>query len=141
MNNQVTGGSIAAIIIAAVIAIVLKIFIAKKFEEVAIKKGHPDVHAFAWCFWLDTVGYIYVAALPYMTEKSIKSIKPKSDTYNRYACKSITKTDKITSARCFACNEYHSSIPFCKIEKDGSVTEFPVCDKCFEQYSKNSKNN
>ena len=38
--------------------------IARKFEQIAIAKGYPDVHAFAMCFWLGIIGHLYVIALP-----------------------------------------------------------------------------
>ena len=49
------------------IAVVLFInyVVAKKFEEIAFKKGYDDsIHSFAMCFWLGIVGYLYVIALP-----------------------------------------------------------------------------
>lgn len=53
------------IVLAAAIAIVFDVVIATKMESVAALKGHgKEVHAFAMCFWLGIVGYIYVAALP-----------------------------------------------------------------------------
>ena len=39
--------------------------IARFFERIAFLKGYDeDIHAFAMCFWLGIIGYIYVAALP-----------------------------------------------------------------------------
>lgn len=53
------------VVLAAVVVIVIDVVIAKKMESVAALKGHgEEVHAFAMCFWLGIVGYIYVAALP-----------------------------------------------------------------------------
>ena len=53
------------VIIAAFIWI--NYLVAKKFEKIAIDKGHPNSRAFAMCFWLGIVGYLYVIALPNKT--------------------------------------------------------------------------
>ncbi len=45
--------------------------VAKMFEKLALDKGYgKDANAFIMCFWLGIVGYIYVAAMPKLTEKS-----------------------------------------------------------------------
>ena len=145
MNNpgseEVLAGGAFTMIAALVIVLIIQFFVAKQFEKIAVQKGHPNAHAFAWCFWLGLLGCIYVAALPDVSFKKITSYAKPTGVYNRYACKSITRTDKITSGSCYACREQHPSIAFCKIEKSGGVTEFPVCDKCFELYAQNSENN
>ena len=39
--------------------------IARFFEGIAFMKGYTEeIHAFAMCFWLGIIGYIYVTALP-----------------------------------------------------------------------------
>ena len=57
---------ISLAITVGVIALILAvpILIAKKFELIAHYKGYHDVHAFAMCFWLGIIGYLYVIALP-----------------------------------------------------------------------------
>lgn len=50
-------------ILAGYIFILYKV--ARFFERIAFMKGYDeDIHAFAMCFWLGIIGYIYVAALP-----------------------------------------------------------------------------
>ncbi len=44
------------------IAFILRLLIAGKFNSIAIMKGH-DSH-FGWCFWLGVIGYLMVIALP-----------------------------------------------------------------------------
>ena len=40
-------------------------FLAKQMANVAAMKGYgEEVHAWAWCFWLGILGYIYVLSLP-----------------------------------------------------------------------------
>lgn len=40
-------------------------FLAKQMANVAAMKGYgEEVHAWAWCFWLGVLGYIYVLSLP-----------------------------------------------------------------------------
>lgn len=47
------------------IPIIINCIVSKKFERIAFQKGHTtSVHAFAMCFWLGAIGYIYVLALP-----------------------------------------------------------------------------
>lgn len=47
------------------VAIYINYLVAKKFESIAFTKGYTtEVHAFAMCFWLGMIGYIYVLALP-----------------------------------------------------------------------------
>ena len=141
---NLSNGEIVGIIIGVITTIAIQAFIAYKFQNIAIMKGHSNIHAFAWCFFLGIYGCIYIAALPNVasksTAKNISENKPTNNTaYNRYTCKSIVKTEKTTSGSCFACHEFHESIPFCKIEKEIGITEFPICEKCFEQYTKNAK--
>lgn len=61
-----------------IIAIVLNYNIARKFEKIAFKKGYrEDIHAFAMCFWLTLIGYLYVIALPDLNlRKEITKIQP-----------------------------------------------------------------
>ncbi len=58
----------------ALLIILIKFAIAKKFEQIACVKGYPDVHAFAMCFWFGIAGYLYVIALPnaHLDNKTIK---------------------------------------------------------------------
>lgn len=40
-------------------------FLAKQMANVAAMKGYgKEIHAWAWCFWLGIIGYIYVLSLP-----------------------------------------------------------------------------
>ena len=44
--------------------------IAKKFEKIAFQKGYDrSIHSFAMCFWLGMIGYLYVIALPDLTQQ------------------------------------------------------------------------
>lgn len=53
------------ILIAAVVIIGVDVIVAQMMQDVAALKGYgKEVHAFAMCFWLGIIGYIYVAALP-----------------------------------------------------------------------------
>ena len=125
-------------IIAAIIFIVINFIIAKKFENVAYIKGHTDVHAFAVCFFLGIIGYIYVAALPDRgSPNPVKNVQPKysnrSVVASKYECNSVTVTDKTLAGRCMICKEYSETLKHCKIVKSTTVTEFPVCDSCIEK--------
>lgn len=54
-------------IVAVAISFYVRYIIAGLFEDVANNKGassHEQTMAWRLCFWLGTVGYIYVAALP-----------------------------------------------------------------------------
>lgn len=45
--------------------IVARGFLAKQMANVAAMKGYgKEIHAWAWCFWLGIIGYIYVLSLP-----------------------------------------------------------------------------
>lgn len=59
------------VILLIALPIVINVIVAKKFEQIAIWKGYTDVHAFAMCFWLGIVGYLYVIALPNITHDRI----------------------------------------------------------------------
>lgn len=61
-----------------IIAIVLNYSVARKFEKIAFKKGYrEDIHAFAMCFWLTLIGYLYVIALPDLNlRKEIEKLQP-----------------------------------------------------------------
>ncbi len=40
-------------------------FLAKQMANVAAMKGYgKEIHAWAWCFWLGIIGYIYILSLP-----------------------------------------------------------------------------
>ena len=48
-----------------IVAILISYIISKHMEGVAFEKGYDrSAHAFAMCFWLGPIGYIYVAMLP-----------------------------------------------------------------------------
>ena len=53
-------------VIALAVAILVNYLIAKTVSGIVVRKGYTvkETHAFAMCFWLGMIGYIYVAALP-----------------------------------------------------------------------------
>ncbi|MBE6654826.1 MAG: hypothetical protein E7608_05150 [Ruminococcaceae bacterium] len=62
--------------IVAGILIYINILIASKFNAVAELKGHgKEVHAFAMCFWLGIIGYLYVISLPDLHLRNTTAIK------------------------------------------------------------------
>lgn len=45
--------------------IVVNGILASQMANVAAMKGYgKEIHAWAWCFWLGIIGYIYVLSLP-----------------------------------------------------------------------------
>ena len=73
-------------IIILIFAILIDYIVAKKFEEIATMKGHTNVSAFAMCFWLGIVGYLYVIALPNLTnnEKETQKNEESSDSFSEF---------------------------------------------------------
>ncbi len=60
-----SGGYIAFVVFAFFVVIGISAFVAGKMNEIAHNKGYDDsIHAWAMCFWLGWIGYIYVLALP-----------------------------------------------------------------------------
>ena len=58
-------------IVLLLLLIIIHYKVAKMFEKLAFDKGYgKDANAFIMCFWLGIVGYIYVAAMPKLTEKT-----------------------------------------------------------------------
>lgn len=58
-------------IVLLLLLLILHYKVAKMFEKLAFDKGYgKDANAFIMCFWLGIVGYIYVAAMPKLTERS-----------------------------------------------------------------------
>ena len=56
---------IVLVFLGIITIISLNYVISKKFEKIAFAKGYgAEIHAFALCFWLGIIGYIYVCALP-----------------------------------------------------------------------------
>ena len=54
------------------IGLFIEYFVAKKFEEIAFGKGYDEnEHTFAMCFWLGIIGYLYVIALPDISQKNV----------------------------------------------------------------------
>ncbi len=51
------------------IAIAIRVVIANQGVKIAELKGYYNVHAFAMCFWLGTIGFIYVAGLPDLNQR------------------------------------------------------------------------
>ena len=80
-----------------ILYLVIAYIVAKKFEQIAIEKGYPNVHAFAMCFWLGIVGYLYVIALP--------NKKQLSPTPSHRPPKAETASSGATVYRCPRCNE------------------------------------
>ena len=71
-------GYVIGFVLGTILALIINYFIAKKGEYVAQLKGYDtEVKAFAMCFWLGIVGWIYVAALPdqIQQEQNLKIIK------------------------------------------------------------------
>ena len=58
-------------LIVFIVAIIINIWIAKKFEGIARAKGHENEPIFLMCFFLGLAGYLYVSALPNTTRDSI----------------------------------------------------------------------
>lgn len=59
------GDQMILVLIIIFAIVVANVFLAGKMAEVAIMKGYGDeIHAWAWCFWLGIIGYIYVLSLP-----------------------------------------------------------------------------
>ena len=60
-------------IIFLAVVIFVQYKVAKLFEKIAVDKGYnEEAHAFAMCFWLGFVGYIYVASMPKLAADEIK---------------------------------------------------------------------
>lgn len=51
-------------IILIVAIIILNWYIAEKFQNIASEKGYDDRAYFWWCFFMGSVGYFMVCALP-----------------------------------------------------------------------------
>lgn len=57
-----------------IIFIFVQYNVSKLFEKIAFDKGYnKEAHAFAMCFWLGFVGYIYVASMPTLTMGKIEN--------------------------------------------------------------------
>ena len=53
------------IVVVLIVLLVINFIGASKMRDVAFEKGYDDsVHAFAMCFWLGIIGYMFVIALP-----------------------------------------------------------------------------
>lgn len=53
------------IVVILIVLLVINLIGAGKMSDVAYAKGYDDsIHAFAMCFWLGIIGYLYVIALP-----------------------------------------------------------------------------
>ena len=64
MISMINRAWIYLIIALLIVAVVLNIFIADIFANVAEEKGHEKSTAFWLCFLFPIVGYLYVIALP-----------------------------------------------------------------------------
>ncbi len=62
------------IIIILAVIIAANVVISKKMEEIAKMKGHRNSHAFAVCFWLGILGYVYVLCLPDLNERRLQEL-------------------------------------------------------------------
>lgn len=75
----------------------LQYYIAKKFEEIAFKKGYTrDIHSFALCFWLGIIGYLYVIALPDLNLQKALSRKSNTPSYAQNTPQRDTFTQQAT---------------------------------------------
>lgn len=54
----------AVLLLVAVVALCLALYLADQFYEVAKEKGFTDRKYFWICFWLGAIGYLLVIALP-----------------------------------------------------------------------------
>ena len=56
-----------------IVVIIIRWAVAKDFVRIAFDKGYgKEAGAFPMCFLLGSVGYIYVAAMPKLTEDEIQ---------------------------------------------------------------------
>ena len=58
-------------IVALGVLILVDYIVASKFSELAYDKGYKNSTAFHMCFWLGIIGYLYVAAMPCLTTKTV----------------------------------------------------------------------
>ena len=64
------------ILLPIAIFFIINTLVASKFEDIAFRKGYTSsIHAFAMCFWLGIIGYLYVIALPDLNNRQINDQK------------------------------------------------------------------
>ena len=62
------GSILTGLITYLTVQIIIRHIIAKKFEQIAFTKGYGnEIHSYAMCLWLGTIGCLYVIALPNAT--------------------------------------------------------------------------
>lgn len=89
------------ILLLVILVIIIDVFVSKKFEEIANMKGHSVY--FWWCFWLTSIGWAMVIALP---DRNIKfpGVLFKSNRHLR-SCRSrqpvLRSLRKVTDFRIF----------------------------------------
>ena len=142
-------GLIIIPIIIAAVALLIHMYLAAKFEQIAFAKGYDkSIHSFAMCFWLGIIGYIYVAALP--TKVKLAPTHKEEPKFGEtkesgpatiggtkkdiYRCKSIVVTQKFSFGTCPMCGETCETLTHCKITNDVGVREFPICDRCIDKF-------
>ena len=93
--------------------------VALKFEAIAFKKGYgKEIHSFAMCFWLSTIGYLYVIALPDLTlRRKVIDVSENIETI-----KEIKPIAKTTGFFC----------PRCKSEISLGTSECPICHQTID---------
>ena len=108
-------------IIFVVVFLFINYIIAKSFEEIAFDKGYDsDAHAFAMCFWLGIIGYIYVAAMPTLDEEAIAKRKKRIEAIKDSVLSQNTSTaEKHTDSAA-------SSAEGCKDESTVEATSIDV---------------
>lgn len=51
-------------VLVLIVVLIFQAIWAAYMADAAEKKGYKDIHAFAICFWLGPIGYLYILALP-----------------------------------------------------------------------------
>ena len=63
---------VVLLIILLIVIICIDVYVSEKFEKIAYDKGYgKEAHAFAMCFWLGIIGYLYVIALPDLRQRGV----------------------------------------------------------------------
>ena len=100
MLGRIGGLEIFIVIFCFVVVVFCRFIAARKFEGIAFDKGYDEnASAFAMCFWLGIVGYIYVLAMPKLTEDQIQ--EKRTNKIYIEATKKMTEGDGANSVQSY----------------------------------------
>ncbi len=125
-------------IIAIVAMLIVNWLVAKRMEEIVFLKGYgKEIHSFALCFWLGIIGYIYVLALPDLTQRKLMEQLLAKDAPQKPQPEKPLKSDTPVEPRCLFCNQQAEPLTKYYARGENGEQHVYICAECLKLHKLN----